>query len=123
LSIENWILPAVFAGHIGTIVWIKPKWANQISAGEYRITIGKDQASGGLIKCNSREDYFLGDMLYASDLINSKEFLLYVCDYDSVLNQTDSFLKNILTLDACKGRLIFDIDLDFFSTMDPFVSS
>lgn len=26
LSIENWILPAVYAGHINKIVWIKPKW-------------------------------------------------------------------------------------------------
>jgi hypothetical protein len=30
LSIENWILPAVYAGHISKIVWIKPKWVSKL---------------------------------------------------------------------------------------------
>ena len=124
LSIENWILPAVYAGHINKIVWIKPKWANQISTGEYRLIIGKHHESeGGLIKCNSKEDYFLGDMMYANEteLRNKKEFLLYVCDYDTIVNETDTFLMKILTDIDCKRKVIFDIDLDFFSTLDPFV--
>ena len=37
LSIENWILPAVFAGHIDKVIWIKPKWAQQIKSGVFEI--------------------------------------------------------------------------------------
>ena len=30
LSIENWILPLVYAGHIDEIYWLKPPWADQL---------------------------------------------------------------------------------------------
>ena len=30
LSIENWILPLVYAGHISEIYWLKPPWADQM---------------------------------------------------------------------------------------------
>ena len=66
LSIENWILPAVYANHINEIVWIKPKWSNQINAGLYNLIVGKDSVSG-FIKVNSREKYFISDTFYANE--------------------------------------------------------
>lgn len=33
ISIENWMMPTVFAGHVERIVWIKPEWANQMPKG------------------------------------------------------------------------------------------
>ena len=41
VSIENWILPAVFAGHFSTIVWIKSPWSEQITEGYHQFLIGK----------------------------------------------------------------------------------
>lgn len=34
ISIENWMMPTVFAGHVERIVWIKPEWANQMPKGK-----------------------------------------------------------------------------------------
>lgn len=121
LSIESWILPAVFAGHISTVIWIKPKWSCQIDSGKYEIQIGKN-ATTGYIRCNSKEPYFLSESLYTheSNLLNKRSFLLYVCDFDSILDQDDSILQGLLSDSLKANRLIFDIDLDFFSTMDPF---
>ena len=59
LSIENWILPAVYAGHISKIIWIKPKWAKQIKEGLFDILIGKNLKTNR-ISCNCGESYFLG---------------------------------------------------------------
>ena len=115
-------MPAVYAGHIQQIVWIKPKWAQQISAGKYEMVIGKNK-SDGRIKCNSREDYFLSDMNYTNEtnLSNKRVFTLYVCDYEEILTKKDQFLENLLSSKNLERRLILDIDLDFFSTMDPFM--
>jgi hypothetical protein len=122
LSIENWIVPAVYAGHLETLVWVKPSWAAQINAGEYTIVVGKDPETGG-IRCNCKEGYFLSESLYVNEkhLVNKREFTLYVCDYDSMLSRRDSFLLNLFkSAKTADKRFILDIDLDFFSTKDPF---
>lgn len=31
VSIADWILPAVYVGHIKKVIWIKPEWSQQIS--------------------------------------------------------------------------------------------
>jgi hypothetical protein len=31
VSIADWILPAVYVGHIKKVIWIKPPWSEQIS--------------------------------------------------------------------------------------------
>ena len=41
LSIGDWILPAVYAGHLASIVWLKPPWSTQIPNGRYTLTVGK----------------------------------------------------------------------------------
>lgn len=46
LSIENWILPAVYAGHFKYLVWVKPPWANQMTDGVQTFLIGKHKDSG-----------------------------------------------------------------------------
>ena len=122
LSIENWILPAVYAGHVETVIWIKPKWSDQINCGEYKIIVGKE-ASSNLIRCNCKEIYFLSDGLYSNEanLINKRELRLYVCDFDFLLCENDIFLSNIFSsLKTSDKRVILDVDLDFFSTNDPF---
>lgn len=80
LSIENWIMPAVYAGHISHVVWLHPAWAQQMKEGSQAFLVGKD-ASTGTIRLTSIDNYFLSDGLYVSadQLLNSKPLHLNVC--------------------------------------------
>lgn len=79
LSIENWILPAAFAGHFDTIVWVKPPWSNQIPDGEYHFSIGIERETG-FVKVSSGLLYFVSEMLYCSEdkLEEKKDITLHV---------------------------------------------
>ncbi|KFO90080.1 UPF0489 protein C5orf22, partial [Buceros rhinoceros silvestris] len=79
LSIENWIMPAVYAGHISQVVWLHPPWAQQISEGKHQFLIGKD-VSTTTIRVTGTDHYFLSDGLYvpADQLENKKSLNLHV---------------------------------------------
>ncbi|XP_061446119.1 UPF0489 protein C5orf22 homolog [Rhineura floridana] len=80
LSIENWILPAVYAGHFSQVIWLHPAWAQQIEEGAHHFLVGKD-TSTTTIRVTSTDDYFLSDGLYipADQLENEKPLHLNVC--------------------------------------------
>ena len=46
ISIADWILPAVYAGHVSRVVWVKPPWADQIREGIFHLRIGRHKESG-----------------------------------------------------------------------------
>ncbi|KAM6349832.1 UPF0489 protein C5orf22 homolog isoform 2-T2 [Podargus strigoides] len=79
LSIENWIMPAVYAGHISQVVWLHPPWAQQITEGKHHFLIGKD-VSTTTIRVTGTDHYFLSDGLYvpADQLENQKPLNLHV---------------------------------------------
>jgi len=119
LGIENWIFPAVYAGHFSTIVWVRPTWACQIPDTEpdrpMDLVIGKDPVSG-LLKVSCLHDYFLSALIYApaEKLKNAVHFKLYVMDGGD--DRTAEELRQITS----KQRYILDIDLDYFSCLNPF---
>jgi hypothetical protein len=45
-SIAEWILPAVYMGHVDCVVWLKPPWSQQARDGQYSLVVGRDQKSG-----------------------------------------------------------------------------
>ncbi|XP_068787616.1 UPF0489 protein C5orf22 homolog isoform X3 [Struthio camelus] len=87
LSIENWIMPAVYAGHISQVIWLHPPWAQQISEGKHDFLIGKD-ISTTTIRVTGTDHYFLSDGLYvpADQLENQKPLSLHVI----VINPTEA---------------------------------
>ncbi|NXM66140.1 CE022 protein, partial [Serilophus lunatus] len=87
LSIENWIMPAVYAGHISQVIWLHPPWAQQISEGRHNFLVGKD-VSTTTIRVTGTDDYFLSDGLYvpADQLENQKPLNLHVI----LINPTES---------------------------------
>lgn len=137
ISIENWLMPTAYAGHFDRLIWLKPQWAHQIQNGDYRFSIG-DHC--GFIRCDSTLEYFLGEGTYRPqcDLSNTKLIDLRVATlhatvddvktaactdddrevdemekkrFESILNETDD-----------DETYVLDIDLDFFSTRNPFLA-
>ena len=116
ISIESWILPAVYAGHFDTIIWVKPPWANQISDGTYTFCVGEDKESMKL-KASLKNSYFISDGVFQAEsgMNNNKPLTLHVITAggDEYVNEIQHILQN-------KTHFILDIDLDFFSTKNPF---
>ncbi|XP_048224417.1 UPF0489 protein C5orf22 homolog isoform X2 [Perognathus longimembris pacificus] len=79
LSIENWIMPAVYAGHFSHVIWFHPTWAQQMAEGKHHFLIGKD-ISTTTIRVTSTDHYFLSDGLYVAEdqLENQKPLQLDV---------------------------------------------
>ncbi|XP_029446360.1 UPF0489 protein C5orf22 homolog isoform X2 [Rhinatrema bivittatum] len=79
LSIENWIMPVVYAGHFSQVIWLHPTWAQQICEGKHCFLVGKDESTT-TIRVTSTDDYFLSDGLYVPEnqLVNRKPLHLNV---------------------------------------------
>ncbi|XP_037537377.1 UPF0489 protein C5orf22 homolog isoform X2 [Nematolebias whitei] len=79
LSIENWIMPMVYAGHVSRVAWLHPYWSQQIQEGEHRMDVGKE-TSTSTIRLTCKDNYFLSDGLYVckEQLENSKPLRLSV---------------------------------------------
>ncbi|KAM7378722.1 hypothetical protein PAMP_004326 [Pampus punctatissimus] len=94
LSIENWIMPMVYAGHVSCVAWLHPYWAQQIREGEHRMTVGRD-SSTTTIRVTSKDHYFLSDGLYVPErqLENSKPFRLNVVKVNPVKASHQSFTE------------------------------
>lgn len=46
LDIANWLAPALYCGHVSTLVWMKPPWAKQMQeCGPVELGIGCDKQS------------------------------------------------------------------------------
>lgn len=116
LSIENWIMPACYAGHFNRVIWVKNSWCNQMPIGKYSFKVGhKDDK----ISVDCCLDYFISEGNYcpSSELEQAKDLELQVVNAD-VVEKPDP--KRLLS-SADAATYILDIDLDFFSTSNPFL--
>uniref|UniRef100_A0A2M4BMH6 Putative misexpression suppressor of ras n=1 Tax=Anopheles marajoara TaxID=58244 RepID=A0A2M4BMH6_9DIPT len=111
ISIENWLIPTVFAGHVQHIVWIKPPWSDQIPKGKYAFHVGEFEGS---IRTDSTLEYFVSEGCYQPEekLENKKRLQLEVCSVDEYAVAENA--------DLAEGYIL-DIDLDYFSTHNPFL--
>lgn len=125
VSIENWLMPIAYAGHFNRLVWLKPPWANQIDNGDYRFSIGDHS---GFIRCDSTLEYFLGEGTYRPryDLNNPKLIDLRVSTLRTPTDDQDEIekirIESILNETDDDETYVLDIDLDFFSTHNPFLA-
>uniref|UniRef100_A0A8C1LSW7 Chromosome 5 open reading frame 22 n=1 Tax=Cyprinus carpio TaxID=7962 RepID=A0A8C1LSW7_CYPCA len=89
LSIENWIMPMVYAGHVSHVAWLHPYWAQQIKEGHHSMCVGKDSSTTTI-----RSGAAYHDALYVplDQLKNPKELQLNVIRVDPI----DSLQKRTL---------------------------
>lgn len=124
LEIENWIVPAAAAGHLSRVVWVRPPWARQMKDGTRVINVG-DHPETGLLRVDSKEPYYLSDALFSSNLNKKREFTLTVAELgDPYRNrENEEALSKKVTKDLeITPPYVLDIDLDFFSTGNPFLA-
>ncbi|XP_036671373.3 UPF0489 protein C5orf22 [Drosophila suzukii] len=115
LTIENWIMPTLYAGHFNRVVWLKNSWCQQLPNGRHDFKVGqKDDRIG--VDCPL--DYFIADGNYCTteDLQDRKSVELQVHDADN-----ESLNPNDFLTDSDSKGFVLDIDLDFFSTSNPFL--
>ncbi|XP_011504418.1 PREDICTED: UPF0489 protein C5orf22 homolog [Ceratosolen solmsi marchali] len=128
ISIENWMLPAVYAGHFSTLIWVKPPWANQMTDGIQHFLIGKHKETQK-IRLTCPEPYFISEALYCNpeELENIREVTLCVITIGKFI-MDPSEIDDFVAIGAMLRQYlpekdmsyILDIDLDFFSTKNPF---
>lgn len=117
VNIENWILPTVYGGHINKVIWIKPYWAKQINVGRHEIEVGEWNKE---IYVNSNLDYFISDGAYcsSSELKNMKKLEFDVIEFENITEEASLMEESLLQ--RISKNFILDIDLDFFTTKNPF---
>eukprot|EP00731_Ephydatia_muelleri_P027075 Em0018g1175a len=78
-SIAEWILPAIYAGHVDWVVWVKPPWAQQMDEGTHNLTVGKDVTSGH-VRVSTPLPYYISELLYVplTSLQNTRTVPLHV---------------------------------------------
>lgn len=115
LSIENWIMPTLYAGHFDRVVWLKNSWCQQIPTGKHEFKIGHKEDRIG-VDCPL--DYFMAEGNYCTsdELQEARSVQLQVHDADS-----DSLDPTQFISEEDAAGFILDIDLDFFSTSNPFL--
>lgn len=113
LSIENWIIPLCATGLIDRVTWIKQGWARQMPVGEHIFHVGVSEETNRLA-VDSTLEYFLGEgnVNLSKDLKEPHRIKLNVMDLE------DYEKAPIKQPSTCP--IILDVDLDFFSTNNPF---
>ncbi|CAH0695368.1 unnamed protein product [Spodoptera exigua] len=121
LQIENWIVPAAAAGHIGRVVWLRPPWASQFRDDTRPIHVG-DHPSSGELRVDCKEPYYLSDALYSPQLVNKRKFIFTSAELSTSTFTSDEINVNkFVTNINITHPYVLDIDLDFFSTGNPFL--
>jgi len=125
ISIENWILPGAFAGLFSTIIWVCPPWSDQIAPGVHDFHIGRVKGKDE-IAVTCLESYYISEGLYSPlhKLDRVQSVKLIVLKLDETMNKVDlaDQLLNVKQQLDEVNHFILDIDLDFFSTLNPFVT-
>ncbi|CAL8098345.1 unnamed protein product [Calicophoron daubneyi] len=120
VSIEDWIVPMIYAGHIDHVIWLHPRWSDQLLDRKPTCySVGEDKETKRL-SLDIPESYFYNDGVFCceEDMTSPVKFGLTVAP----IHETNTLCK-ICTDMVCvllNQPFILDFDLDAFSTQNPF---
>ncbi|KAL7065586.1 hypothetical protein AAHC03_04591 [Spirometra sp. Aus1] len=113
-------MPSVFAGHIDHVVWLHPEWSKQLNnrrSATYSIGTIRDTQ---LLSVNIPEDYFVdeGSFWPSEEMDSPVSFGLTV----ATIHEANTLCKVCVDIISVllNHAFILDVDLDTFSTCDPF---
>ncbi|CAD5125095.1 DgyrCDS13336 [Dimorphilus gyrociliatus] len=115
-DIASWIIPATYAGHIKKVIWLKPPWVEDLFGGFCSFQVGKHRDTGDIrVSCES--EYFIQELFYSpkDELVNRRSVDIeeFTVNSDNLKDITECIRKEN------QEHLLLDIDLDFFSTLNP----
>ena len=117
----EFILPAVFAGHVTRVTWVRPPWARQLPDGLHRFHVGVEKASACL-RVTLPAVYYLDEGLHCSlqemDTDSAAALELRVCPVED----SETLLPKRPAAEGSGGWLL-DICLDYYSTENPFLEA
>ncbi|CAH8500541.1 unnamed protein product [Schistosoma turkestanicum] len=119
VSIESWITPMIYAGHVDHVIWMHPTWSRQLlNRKPTYYSIGEDLCSKRLV-VGIPESYFYNDGVFCmeEDISSPVKFGLTVAP----IHETNTLCR-VCTDIICvllNQSFILDIDLDTFSTQNP----
>ncbi|XP_075536147.1 misexpression suppressor of ras 6 isoform X2 [Dermacentor variabilis] len=116
IDIESWIMPGALAGHFDRLLWVRSPWSDQLPDGDHCFLIGEKD---GRAKVSSALPYFLSECAWApsEELSGAHGVTLRVRPLDWLLMQR---ALDETWRPSSSRQLVLDIDLDFYSTQDPF---
>ena len=117
LTIGDWILPACYYGIFNKIIWLKMFWAQQLPDGHFKMALGKNKKDNTL-KVNFEHNYFAAANWFENNLDNLDhikwiQLSIQTVNFNDHFNWFESFSFS-------NSNYVLDIDLDFFSTDNPF---
>ncbi|CAI5721095.1 unnamed protein product [Hyaloperonospora brassicae] len=122
-GIAEFLLPLVFAGHVSQITWLKSVWATQIPTGTFRqLAIGK-RVTNRTMGVASELPHFVNDELFCPLKNMETSSIRY---WDLFATETTAGYAAAVAAQAMDNArehskgYILDIDLDYFSTWNPF---
>ena len=119
-AISEFLIPLMYRGDIGRVVWVRPKWQNMGLRGpgqeivDYHVGFDRHNQPSVDYCCA----YYLEEGSYTPEpLRHSKRCRVRTCHAEDLCNSGDQPLeKNIEA-----APWILDVCLDYFSTMNPFL--
>jgi hypothetical protein len=99
------------------IIWVCPPWSDQIRRGLHEFHIGI-QATSGKARVTCTESYFVSEGIVCKreELLDEKQVSLFVIGIND-----DGLSKKVNDFIGQESSLLVDMDLDYFSTKNPFI--